>query len=254
VYIAMNNLPLAAMLRTAEGRPLSAVLLPARWIVEQFELGAVGVLVAVMWHDHPAFVPLALLAVVPIARSLQVPQLEHGARCDPKTGLLNAAAFRAELETALARAARHRRPLSLVMIDLDLLREINNEHGHLMGDVAIVTVADILRDQLRGIDVASRFGGEEFCVLLPETTSAQAFEAAERIRCSLAERTIDTGAAVLRLTLSAGVASFPADAQTAEPLVRRADEALYEAKRFGRKRVAVAGNAAAVPVQRAVGS
>ena len=96
-----------------------------------------------------------------------MPALEAEARVDPKTGLFNARHFNKVFEDELARSHRHERPLALLMIDLDLLREINNRFGHIAGDAVIRGIAEVFRTHLRHYDVPSRFGGEEYSVLLP---------------------------------------------------------------------------------------
>src|SRR5207302_10739650 len=129
-----------------------------------------------------------LAPLVLIHRSLHVPVLQEQARVDPKTNLFNARHFAATLTEELARAQRFDRPVSLIMADLDLLRDINNTYGHLAGDAVLIGIADIFRAELRNYDVPARFGGEEFSILLPETPQAQALEIAERIRRKVAER------------------------------------------------------------------
>jgi diguanylate cyclase (GGDEF)-like protein len=125
------------------------------------------------------------------------------------------------------------------MTDLDLLRDINNTFGHLAGDAVIRGIAGVIRGELRRYDVAARFGGEEFSVLLPSTSAAQALEIAERIRRAVeaARFEDETVTEPLSATLSIGVASYPRDALEAKGLVHAADIAVYEAKARGRNRV-----------------
>src|SRR5579884_1847321 len=118
-------------------------------------------------------------------RRMRGPQLQAEARVDPKTGLYNARYFATALAAEIARASRFERPMSLIMADLDLLRDINNSYGHLAGDAVLKGIAEIFRAELRHYDVPARFGGEEFSILLPETPPQQAFEIAERIRRSV---------------------------------------------------------------------
>src|SRR6185436_17714844 len=127
------------------------------------------------------------------------------------------------------------RPLSLLMVDLDLLREINNSHGHLAGDAVLQGVAAVFRSELRNYDVPARFGGEEFCILLPETSRETAFEIAERIRGSVAasEFAVETSTDPIRATISIGVATFPRDGNTVNELIHQADVAVYDAKLQG---------------------
>jgi len=176
-----------------------------------------------------------------IHRALYVPQLRELAHVDVKTGLLNAKELEHALDTELARAERTRTPLSLLMVDLDLLREINNAHGHLAGDVVIRGVADIFREELRRYDIAGRFGGEEFCILLPETPLKQAKQIAERIRRTVESRdyVADVSETPVHATVSIGVATYPDHASGWKELVHCADLAAYRAKADGRNRVVV---------------
>src|SRR5205085_9920689 len=139
----------------------------------------------------------------------------------------------------LGRAQRFERPLSLIMADLDLLRDINNTYGHLAGDAVLKGIAEVFRAQLRNYDVPARFGGEEFSILLPETPPDHALEIAERIRRAVAERTFDveTSSEPIRATVSIGVAGFPHDGMDANELIHQADLAVYRAKLQGRNRV-----------------
>src|SRR4029077_7426221 len=164
---------------------------------------------------------------------------QEEARVDPKTGLFNARHFAAALNEELQRAERFERPLSLVMADLDLLRDINNTYGHLAGDAVLQGIAEVFRSQLRHYDVPARFGGEEFAILLPETPPDQAFEIAERIRRTVADKTYDveTSSEPIRATVSIGVAGFPRAARAANELIHQADLAVYRAKLQGRTRV-----------------
>ena len=134
------------------------------------------------------------------------------------------------------------------MVDLDLLREINNTYGHLAGDAVICAVADVFRSQLRHYDVAARFGGEEFSILLPETPVEKALEIAERIRHAVAHRYVDvsTSSEPINATVSIGIASFPSDGADQNALVHQAYLAVYRAKLQGRNRVQAASAEAAM--------
>src|SRR5438046_6308249 len=125
------------------------------------------------------------------------------------------------------------------MADLDLLREINNNYGHLAGDAVLKGIADVFRQQLRHYDIPARFGGEEFSILLPETPPEQAMEIAERIRRAVSEREfeVETAAEPIRATVSLGVAGFPKDGLDANELIHQADLAVYRGKLQGRNRV-----------------
>jgi diguanylate cyclase (GGDEF)-like protein/putative nucleotidyltransferase with HDIG domain len=158
---------------------------------------------------------------------------------DPKTGLFNARYFAAALAEELARSQRFERPMTLIMADLDLLRDINNTYGHLAGDAVLKGIAETFRTQLRHYDVPARFGGEEFAILLPETPPEQAFEIAERIRRAVAASATDveTSSEPIRATVSIGVAAYPRDGVDANELIHQADLAVYRAKLQGRNRV-----------------
>ncbi|MDX6473726.1 MAG: hypothetical protein QOK22_2542, partial [Gaiellaceae bacterium] len=202
-------------------------------------LTVLGVSLAAFWHWNPFLIFAALAPLVVVHRSLSVPQLQAEARVDPKTGLYNARYFATTLAAEIARAGRFERPMSLIMADLDLLRDINNSYGHLAGDAVLKGIAEIFRQQLRHYDVPARFGGEEFSILLPETPPEQALEIAERIRRAVAEREfeVETASEPIRATISIGVAAFPKDGTDANELIHQADLAVYRAKLQGRNRV-----------------
>src|SRR5207244_12256161 len=177
----------------------------------------------------PSLGPFALTPLFLIPRSLSVPALQAEARVDPKTGLFNARHFAAALSEEIGRAQRFERPMSLIMADLDLLRDINNSYGHLAGDAVLKGSAEVFRAELRHYAVPARFGGEEFSILLPETPPEQASEIAERIRRAVAEREfeVETAAEPIRATVSLGVAGFPEDGADANELIHQADLAVY---------------------------
>lgn len=235
IFAAVNNGLVVAILSLHHRRELRPFSLEV--VLPETTLAALGVVVAWLWDTNALLVPFALVALALLSRALHVPQLEEEARLDPKTGLVNARHFHEVFREELARAARFKRPLGLIVADLDYLREINNTHGHLAGDAVLQGIAEVFRAQLRRMDTAARFGGEEFCILLPETTRRQAVEIAERIREAVAERDFDG----VHATLSLGVAASPEEGTDAEELLRRADEALYQAKAAGRNCVRPAG-------------
>ena len=162
-------------------------------------------------------------------------EVEHRARTDFLTGLPNHRFFQATLSIELGRAQRHNHPLSLLMIDLDFLKEVNDRFGHPSGDMVIRTLAETIRATCREIDFAARYGGEEFTVILPETPLSGAIQAAERVRERVAAQEFP---GIGSITASVGVSSFPVNALSKEDLIRIADQALYIAKNGGRNRVA----------------
>ncbi|HEX6701445.1 MAG TPA: GGDEF domain-containing protein [Gaiellaceae bacterium] len=240
VFVATNHTLLAVMLRLGPGHSLRATsLFSFESLSTDLVLAALGVGIAAFWSWNPWLVPFAIAPLLLIHRSLSVPALQAEARVDPKTGLFNARHFAAALADELGRAARFERPLSLLMADLDLLREINNTYGHLAGDAVLKGIADVFRGELRHYDVPARFGGEEFSILLPETPPQQALEIADRIRRAVAESPfeVETSSEPIWVTVSIGVAGFPKDATGANELIHQADLAVYRAKLEGRNRV-----------------
>ncbi|MGH3131485.1 MAG: bifunctional diguanylate cyclase/phosphohydrolase, partial [Gaiellaceae bacterium] len=239
-FVAVNHILLNLMLHLGRGHSLrDLVRHSAENIPVELVLTALGIAVATFWHSNPWLIPVALGPLLVVHRSLSVPLLQAEARVDPKTGLFNARYFASALADELARSERFGRPMSLIMADLDLLRDINNNYGHLAGDAVLKGIAEVFRAQLRHYDVPARFGGEEFSILLPETPPEQALEIAERIRRAVAQRTFDveTSSEPIRATVSIGVAGFPKDAVDSNELIHQADLAVYRAKLQGRNRV-----------------
>jgi diguanylate cyclase (GGDEF)-like protein len=145
------------------------------------------------------------------------------------------------LRAEMSRATRYGRPLSVMMIDVDGFKGFNDTYGHPQGDVLLRLMATLLRTNTRSVDHVGRYGGEEFLVILPETTSEDAYYLAERMRHVIETAGFPTGRdESVVMTVSVGVASFPEDAANAGDLVQRADEAMYQAKRSGKNRVLTA--------------
>lgn len=155
---------------------------------------------------------------------------------DGLTGLFNHTYFKDALRREVHRAHRHGLKLCLALFDLDDFKHLNDTKGHLAGDRVLVKAAALLRENAREIDVAARYGGEEFALILPETPRRGGLVVAERVRARV-EAYFRRGRGP-RVTLSGGVASWPDDAQTADELVRKADQGLYRAKALGKNRVA----------------
>ena len=246
-FVSLNHVLLAIVLKLARGHTLRGTgLFTLQSVSTDVVLALLGVVVAVLWELNPGLATIALAPLVLVHRTLALPKLEAEARQDPKTELFNARHFSEVLDEVLERYGRQERPVSLLIADLDLLREINNRYGHLAGDVVISEVAGIFRSQLREEDVAARFGGEEFALLLPDLTDAEALAVAERIRVAVAAAPIevDTSSEPISATVSIGLATFPTHATTSRDLIHRADVAAYRAKAQGRNRVVVASDVA----------
>src|SRR6478609_3511597 len=239
-FMATNHFLTAMILKLGRGHSFrESRLFTVEMLSVDVVLAILGVSLAAFWNWNPWLIFAALAPLVVVHRSLSVPQLQSEARVDPKTGLYNARYFATTLASELARAARFDRPMSLIMADLDLLRDINNSYGHLAGDAVLKGIAEVFRAELRHYDVPARFGGEEFSILLPETPPEQAMEIAERIRRAVAEKEfeVETAAEPIRATVSLGVAAFPKDGVDANELIHQADLAVYRAKLQGRNRV-----------------
>ncbi|OGW60016.1 MAG: hypothetical protein A2V83_07590 [Nitrospirae bacterium RBG_16_64_22] len=162
---------------------------------------------------------------------------------DDLTNLFNMRYLARTLEVEIERARRHGASVSLIFIDLDHFKEINDQHGHLMGSRVLVEVAQILLHNIRSIDVVARYGGDEFVVVLPQTDPAAAFAIAERVRRSIAGHTFLKGEGLqIRLTASCGIAAYPDHAKSKEDLIRLADEAMYRVKHEVRDSVYIVGH------------
>lgn len=166
-------------------------------------------------------------------------RLEALATTDSVTTLLNRRALVDRLTHEMERARRYATPLALLMVDLDHFKDINDTHGHLVGDEALREVARVLQGAVRNVDVVARYGGEEFAIVLPETSNEGAVAFAERVRERVAEHLFaNERLPSLRITVSVGVASVPAvDIESVEDFFARSDEALYRAKAGGRNQV-----------------
>jgi diguanylate cyclase (GGDEF)-like protein len=162
---------------------------------------------------------------------------------DEKTGLFNFRHFKSAIQEELKRAERYDRHLSLIMIDIDYFKHYNDTNGHPMGDLLLKELALILKESVRETDLLARFGGEEFIILLPETTRAHAQKIAENLRLRIKNHVfpLEEKQPGKDLTVSLGVASFPSkNVVSPDTLIERADQALYRAKNRGRNRVCVA--------------
>ncbi|MGJ4803589.1 diguanylate cyclase [Luteimonas sp. SDU82] len=173
-------------------------------------------------------------------------RLQEQAERDPLTGLHNRRFLDQALERELANCMQSGLPLTLVLIDIDRFKRINDTYGHPAGDEMIRRLADLLRERVRDAGlIACRYGGEEFLMMLPGTAVVEALEMAEELRATFESLQVVSAGQVMRTTLSIGVAGCPEHGRDAQPLVLRADQALYEAKLRGRNRVVLASDARA---------
>lgn len=169
-------------------------------------------------------------------------EVQRLAVTDGLTGLHNRRHFSELAEDEFDRARRYGRPLSAVMLDMDHFKQVNDTHGHAVGDQVLRTVAQRCRENLRDIDLLGRYGGEEFVVLLPESKLGGARHAAERLRRCVAGSPVETEHGPLAITISLGIALLTDDCPKLAALLDRADAAMYAAKQAGRNRVGVGGN------------
>jgi diguanylate cyclase (GGDEF)-like protein len=222
---------------------LISALSDTQHIVEGLELGAND------YVTKPIVMPIltarmeALLRSSELVRRLEVQTelLSKLAAFDDLTGVYNRRSMFHHLEAELSRCRRYGRSLGILMVDIDHFKRVNDEHGHLIGDQALRWVATTLQNELRSMDFLCRYGGEEFCAILPETNRPGVARAGERLRSAI-ERTLFAQSDVqLSLSISIGGASWVADETNDIPdLLARADAALLEAKRNGRNQVRVA--------------
>ncbi len=216
-----------------------------------------GIVITVVVAVNTVLVVFAVPTVLLARRFMMHAQLLAKSRIDTKTGLLNVSTWESEAEREIARAVRTRSPLAIAMVDIDHFKVVNDTHGHLVGDKALRAVTGALREQLRSYDLAGRFGGEEFAILLPQTREPQALRIAERLRTHIAGLTIGVGEdaatePVIRLTVSVGVASLDRIGSELTDLLAAADAALYLAKQAGRNQTRIATAGTPTPLAQAI--
>ncbi|MGZ6793158.1 MAG: GGDEF domain-containing protein, partial [Mycobacteriales bacterium] len=176
----------------------------------------------------------ASYAALALRNAWLLEQVQRLAATDGLTKIANRRTFEATLEREVARATRGAEHVSLVMVDIDHFKQLNDTHGHQAGDEVLRNVAAALSCECRDFDTPARYGGEEFAVILPGCGPEEAYDIAERLR-----RSVSAAPSVVPVTASAGVATYPSHAADADTLVRAADEALYAAKHAGRDRTSV---------------
>jgi diguanylate cyclase (GGDEF)-like protein len=200
-----------------------------------------GVLITVAIAVNALLAAFAVPTVLLARRFMMHVPLVEQSRVDTKTGLLNAAAWEKEAAVEVDRAVRTNAPLAVAMVDIDHFKRVNDTYGHIVGDRVLRAVSDSLRGQLRNYDLAGRFGGEEFILLLPQAREMDAWRVAERLRTHVATMEIPVDdeldcAIFVRLTISVGVAALDGVSRTLTDLMAAADGALYHAKETGRNK------------------
>lgn len=242
VFTLLNHLMIGLVVWFARGESFSKSgvfdVLP---LMIDFTLLCMGAVTALIWTLNPFAIPLVILPLYLIYTTLRVPALERKTEIDSKTGLYNAKFFSKELQKELDRANNFDRPLTVVLADLDLLRNINNTYGHLAGDEVLIGVANLLKNSLREYDIVARFGGEEFIILMPETTPEEAYEHIDELRESIetTEFSVPTSTTPIEITVSFGIAGRMGYSETPNDIVHNADSALYHSKLNGRNRTCI---------------
>jgi diguanylate cyclase (GGDEF)-like protein len=233
VFVAINHTLLARMLVLARGRSVrESGLFALDSLLADVVLGGMGVAFAFTFRTTPWLAPLIALPIVLIHRALVVPTLREQVFKDHKTGVLNSRGLEQAGDEELTRARRFDRPISVLMIDVDGLREINNGYGHLAGDAALVAIAKAMIEELREYDICGRFGGDEFVAVLPETGLGDAVVVGERIARAIQARSVETDRGTVQLRVSIGAAMRSDESRLCD-LLERADTAMYAAKGAG---------------------
>jgi len=236
----------ALIITAVKGANRSANIRTAFFGGEPLYNDAAEICIAILVTFGVAGDPLLALAALPVVtllqRSLSHVQLVSESRTDAKTGLLNAATWERESAVEVTRAVRTQSPLAIAMVDIDKFKAINDTYGHLAGDQVLKEIANTLNTMLRDYDLAGRFGGEEFSLLLPQTRAVDAFRIAERVRAGIAGLSLiapgATGGERVHVTVSIGVAALDSGSKRVlSELVAAADAALYRAKAGGRDQV-----------------
>lgn len=193
---------------------------------------------ASVFHDERGEVAGVLTVARDITEHKRAEQAEEMSRHDGLTNLYNHSTFNALLEEEAMRTLRFNRQVSLLMLDIDHFKDVNDTYGHRAGDIALKSLSDLLMDESRAVDRVCRYGGEEFAVILPETDAGAAMQIAERLRAAINQQPFDIGGGkTISITVSIGVATYPQQVDSSAAFINAADGALYGAKHAGRNRV-----------------
>jgi diguanylate cyclase (GGDEF)-like protein len=237
IFSIMKLFLQSILLSIEQNKPISEIsIVNNKSFVTEAIMVATGAIIARIYQLDPALILVMLIPVILLKKSLMFEV--KSAYIDNKTGLYNYRYFDETISLEYKKAKKTKAPLSLIFADMDLLREINNKYGHSNGDKALKVVATTIKNTIGLNNIATRFGGEEFVIIVPNMSKKQATLLAEEIRRKVAntEVEIDNGK-VINVSISLGVASFPEDAKTIKQLISFADHAVYAAKNKGRNKV-----------------
>lgn len=219
--------------------PMNSIIV-APLTIEEKVYGAIalgsGKTSAFSQDDLQLLVSFAATATTALQNAQLHAVVQQQAVTDTLTGLYNRRGFFELAEHEILRAQRFNRPLAMILLDIDLFKQINDTHGHLMGDKILAGVSANCKAELRQVDIIARYGGDEFIVLLPETSMKEAISAAERLRTRVEGLSFANNNQLVRVTLCAGVAELQSG-DTLKALIERTDQSLYRAKQGGRNRV-----------------
>lgn len=221
---------------------LELALIAAVYFYLNYFLGSVDVFSLTGFSDFMTrFAPFLIIAYVTTMLAADIKRSKDLLRLlsetDEMTSLQNKRSFNETLSKEIKKAARYSRKFSVLLIDADNLKDVNDNHGHGAGDQLIKVLANTMQGSLRTSDILARIGGDEFVVLLPEADHKHAVEAGERIRSAAANTAFDRKGKQVNMTVSIGIASYPDDGESLEEIMENADRALYKSKKTGRNRV-----------------
>ena len=246
----------AAMASPSVGPVVLALVTSAAYIVAVFVVAG-GTPLSIAALGRVAFNLVALSLVTYVAAVIGRDQRRAReealrlSRFDGLTGMYSRLYFLEEIEQEVLRAGRSGRPFALLMIDLDGLKAANDRYGHETGDQLLRAVAEVMHSDIRATDMAARYGGDEFVLVLPETDVAGALLVADKLRVDISRLAVPHNGNVVRTSVSIGLVAFPEDGRTGVELLRRADLAMYEAKRRGRDQIVRYARQATVPMDTA---
>ena len=232
----------AGTLGSGDGGPMNYLAVPLASAASNFRLLLVGrKMPAIDRQSVDIAAAMAKQVSVSLDNAQLIHELENLATTDSLTRLHNRRYFLERAAAEFERSRRYQRPLSIFLLDADYFKAINDNHGHETGDQVLRALASACHNNLRQLDIIGRYGGEEFVVLLPETSLQKAMEVAERLRAGVEALKVETAVGELDVTVSIGVALATSQTDSIAALINEADRALYKAKRAGRNKVVLSG-------------